>query len=531
MSGPIPAGPKAVVWSQENRFSSKDKTKAVPLKGLSDDAKAMCGEYVCVTETNKKGRELFCPAQGKDALPGDGCFAQKFAYYTLDRFIRLLADKLVCDIADVKGKEGCEQSLNMVQISEAIKNRKMPLPVVVNSPSLVNAYYSPSDVGLVFGDGEGKFLLATDGDIIVHEAGHWLIDTINPTLGSSWIGLGNAIHEGSADAIAALHFGDPQMAEDFNIYKTGRGYKGGLRSVKNTRTVSNLTSMEPHESGKMISGFWWSLYERIDGLLKKQNPDEYKKNPANFGQMARNATLKLVLAHVGSYSVPSPDAPDFLEAVVRGATDLNFIDALPELKKNNVTLMALLKEIKAEGKARGFDVPIWPMRSSKRFHADSGAKFGATMTITGAAGEKYAFKPQVYQTKFGQALVVGHGVIDRYGATDARGLRKFAEGEVDETVDITREKAYETALATVGNELAALLASRTGEAEIPAASRKKMLGSARKAIQSSFSSGNSRLAILPGETGLVWLFDAGVADIAVDAKTGKAKLKLKGFVD
>ncbi|HPQ81765.1 MAG TPA: hypothetical protein PLZ86_08615, partial [bacterium] len=95
MSGPIQAGPKAIVWAHENRFSSKAATRVVPIKGLDEKSGEMCGEYVCVSEKNILGKKLSCPAFGSFSMPGDPCFAQKFVYYTLDRFVRLLAEKLV----------------------------------------------------------------------------------------------------------------------------------------------------------------------------------------------------------------------------------------------------------------------------------------------------------------------------------------------------------------------------------------------------------------------------------------------------
>ena len=548
MGGPIPAGPSATVWTDENRFASEQTckgagknanectgtklTKLVPLHGLQPNKRTMCGEYVCVSEENAHGNTLSCSPFSKNDRPGEACFAQKFAYATLDRFIRLITDKLICDIGVGTAKDGCGPALNLKQVHEALKNRKMPLPVLVNSADLVNAYYSPGDVELVFGDGQGKFLLATDGDIIVHEAAHWLIDTINPTLGSFPTGLGNAIHEGSADAIAALHFGDPQMAEDFNFYKNNRGSKLGLRTVKNTRTIANIKTMEEHEAGKIISGFWWSLYERLLSQLQNANKDAARDNPALLGQMARNATLKLILAHAGSYAIPSPDAPDFLEAVSRGATDLNFIDGLPELKKNNVTLNTVLNEITAEGKARGLNTPIWPMRQRQRPRPCTGSRltFGTAIRITGAGGDGVFFQPQLYATKNGPAVVVGHGAIVRNGIAEDKGLRAIEPGAIDEAVDVSRGEAFNTALSAIGKELAELLAARTDEAAIPASSRKKLLTIARKKLEAKHASG-AQLAILPDGKELVWLFDAGIANIAVDAKSGKVNILFRGIID
>ncbi|HPQ82010.1 MAG TPA: hypothetical protein PLZ86_09895, partial [bacterium] len=256
----------------------------------------------------------------------------------------------------------------------------------------------------------------------------------------------------------------------------------------------------------------------------------FRKNPAYFGQIARNATMKLVLAHVGSYSVPSPDAPDFLEAVSRGATDLNFIDALPELTKNNIGLMAVLNAIKAEGKRRGLDKEIWPDRPSGHPHAEYSAKSGPSLNITAAGGEKVAFRQQLYDTAHGPAVVVGYGTIVRSGTAHKKGLRPIAPKEIDEEVLFSRGDAFKKALAVAGKELASLLAARKGDAAIPAQSRKRMLAKARKTIENGHHSGG-KLAILPGAKGLSWLFDAGVAEISIDAKTGKAKVMYKGFVD
>lgn len=518
-----PAGaaqPRATVWTRENEFSSRGGTMTVPLQGLPSGAAELCGRYVCVDEHSAAGQKLICSPFDPNDGPKSRCFTQKFAYYTLDRFIRFLSDELDCDM----------------ELVRAIYRRSSrTLPVHVNIPQFVNAYYFPPDEDLSFGDGMGRFSLATDGDVLVHEAVHWVIDVINPTLGEGFLAFGQSIHEGVADAVTALFFGDPQIGEDFNKFKNGAGYPGGLRSVHNTRTFRNTQDLDPHELGKVISGYWWSLYEGIHALLRQRNAVDALKSPALYEGLARRAAIKIALTNTGSYRAPSPGPADFIEATVTAVKELAQVGELEELTKHNVDVASVVALARQEGVAREFSWMQAQMAQDPLATAPANLAFGTPVTLTGTAGAVSTYYPQVYQTRSGPALVVGYGKIERPGAPGAAKIssskfRKVDAESIDETVSIGGAGAYQAAFQAIERDLGTFLAARTGDAAIPLPTRVKLLRKARDAITASGVKGG-RLALLPFQKNLVWLFDAGTTHVAVDAKSGKATFILKAMVD
>lgn len=517
---PSSAGaPHATVWTRENRYSSGGMTMTVPLEGLPSGATELCGRYVCIDEYNAAGQKLICSPSNPNDAPGTICFAQKFAYYTLDRFLRYLNDKVNCDMELVRA---------------IYRHRTRTLPVHVNLPQMVNAFYFPPNEDLNFGDGLGRFSLATDGDILVHEATHWVVDVINPTLGDGFLAFGQAIHEGTADAVTALFFGDPQIGEDFNTFNHGVGYPGGIRSVHNTRTFRNTTSPDPHELGKVISGYYWSMYERIHALLKQRNPVDASRNPALYEGLARQATIKIALTNAGSYRAPSPGPTDFIEATATAAQELAQVGELEELTKHNVDVASVVALARAEGVAREFPWMQAQMAQDPLTVAQANLSFGTPVTLTGTAGVRQTYHPQIYQTRSGPALVVGYGKIERPSAggtmiTSSK-LRKVDAESIDETVAVDQAKAFQTALRTIDRDFVSFLAARTGDAAIPPPTHMQLIGKARAALAKG-GAGSARLALLPLQKNLVWLIDAGPVHIAVDARSGRTQFILKALVD
>lgn len=518
MGNPVPT---ATIWTNGNRYSSKGQTQRVELQGLPPNATEMCGQLVCIDEYNASGQRITCNPFDTNDGPASRCFPQKVAYQSLDSFQRFLSDELDCDM----------------QLVRAIMRHRNPRPlhVVINVPNTINAYYNPPAENILVGDGEGRCQIATDHDILLHESGHWVIDTINPTLADGFLGLGMAVHEGGADAIAALKTSDAQIGEDFNVCRHGYGYAGGVRSVNNTRTFRNVTDPDPHEVGKVFSGFWWSLAQRLDGALRSRDP-RLAAHPAEAWALARKATIKLVFTNAGSYKAPSPLPVDFIDATVAAAKGLIDAEELNELTAHGVDLARITQEVQAEATSREF---AW---MNQQLLQDMGAPtaiatlaFGKPIELFDARGGRALFRPQVLQTRHGEALVAGYGYFQRgdgrgISAGSAPRLRRIDQEKIDVTLGVTKEKALELAIAAAETDFAALLAKRTADLEIPAISRMRLIREAREALKAKGARG-ARLAILPKGKNLVWLFDAGLAHIAIDAPTGKATIIMKTIID
>lgn len=520
--GPTPAAgaPRATIWTRENAYSSGGQTTTVPLLGLPPGATELCGKYICVDERNAAGQKLICPPSDAGDGPTTPCFPQKFVYATLDRFVRFLSDELDCD---------------MELIRAVYRRHSRALPVHVNAPGLANAFYFPPGEELIIGDGLGRLPLATDGDILVHETMHWVIDVINPTLGEGFLDFGTAIHEGVADAVAALYFRDPQIGEDFNRFKNGIGYSGGVRSVQNTRTFRNIGHIDPHELGKVISGYFWSLFGRIHALLRERNAADAARDPARYEDLARRATIKLAIANTASYRTPSPGPADFVEATAAAAQELAQVGELEELTKHNVDIASVVAQARQEAGHREFAWMQAQMAPDPLATAPANLSFGTPVALTGTAGVPSTYHPQLYQTAAGPALVVGYGKIVRQGAGGLAGassakLRKVDAESIDETVAVDRLRAYQSAVGAIERDFGGALTARTGDAAIPPATRMDLIRRARAAATASGAAGG-RLAILPRQKNLSWLFDAGPAHIAIDAKSGKATFILKAMVD
>jgi len=122
-----------------------------------------------------------------------------------------------------------------------------------------NAFYDPFLSYFGFGNGDGVVLgnLGTDSDVAAHEMGHHLFETLaEPTVVfSSDPAL--AMHEGVADATAALWNGDPNIGESL---RPGQPY---LRTLDNARALPDDLAPDPHTTGLIYGGLLWDLAESI----------------------------------------------------------------------------------------------------------------------------------------------------------------------------------------------------------------------------------------------------------------------------
>lgn len=266
------------VWEKENAFSSEGRTKIVELDDISPYAKELCGDYVCIEGSQRGPDNFLCDPFKPGSKTFTPCFTQGFAYYTLDKYLRDLRENLNFDVF----------------LARRFKLRRddRAIPATVDIPDLANAFFVHENETIEYGENLGR----ADGDILIHEASHWIVYIINPKLGHDYTSDGRAIHEGLSDVLTALHFDDPEICE------TCDGSQG-MRSVENKNTLQSTDPFDTYERGKVYSRFFWSLYKEIGGSY-----------------LARSAVMLIALAQVGHYKTNTPEPKDFRAAVI-SATD------------------------------------------------------------------------------------------------------------------------------------------------------------------------------------------------------------------
>ena len=159
------------VWTAENAISSDGNTREVPLPDLFEGATDPKSRFVQVTGTTPSLRGIFKhhPYTPQSPNVTNDPFDQVATFNFLSSAYHYL--------------EGL--GFNMEGITGS-KHNGVPHPIqaAANFMSNLNAYYSPGEDRLAFGTGEGNWHLASDGDVVVPEGGHLILDHINPGLGS-----------------------------------------------------------------------------------------------------------------------------------------------------------------------------------------------------------------------------------------------------------------------------------------------------------------------------------------------------------
>ncbi|HSP56213.1 MAG TPA: M4 family metallopeptidase, partial [Dehalococcoidia bacterium] len=165
-----------------------------------------------------------------------------------------------------------------------------PIPAHAHYFPLCNAFYSPSDRGLHFGDFDDTLTCSApsadageDADVVVHEYGHAIQDDQVPgygQIGPPFAEQTGAIGEGFGDFNAAVNEGDPCIGEYVNFGLTQCGGSPGLRYDVNTmdypagfHSCPNVDldgdgteeSEEVHCGGLLWGGVLWDLTENLSG--------------------------------------------------------------------------------------------------------------------------------------------------------------------------------------------------------------------------------------------------------------------------
>jgi len=164
-----------------------------------------------------------------------------------------------------------------------------------------NAYFTNNIMGdtlLVFGQGTIDF--AYDADVVAHEFGHSVIQSLTQMLFDGlisydeygWNIAPGAIHEGMADYWSSTYHDDPVMGEYLAVL-------GAQRDLDNDCACPEHVMGEPHWDGEIIGGAGWEIRE----LLGAETADA------------------LMYGALGLLT-PTPSFADFAEAISQAAGEL-----------------------------------------------------------------------------------------------------------------------------------------------------------------------------------------------------------------
>ncbi len=342
-----------VVWAKENNLSSDKQTVRVGLaEPIEAGATGLSSGPIRVTgSTVLNSVDGLAPFPNGGTVTADG-FDQVQAVWAADNVL-----------ARLKGV-GVDIPSFLVN---AQNNGVMKLKA--NAIADQNAFYSPSANETTFGTSNDTWHLASDGDVVTHELGHFTLDHLNPNmLGSS---EGGAIHEGYGDTMAALMFNDPELSEDFNQGHT----PSWLRDVENDAKLSTV-STEVHDRGNVYSGFAWSTKKKLAELI---------------GDDAEAASLMLgvSVAHPLFYGSSTVTPEAYLVAMMKGA------DAYLKDKVSAPVLAQLKAAMKDEGIKRelvpaGWSQPAAVSAPGLLTALNGPPRPGPTLTGSGLSGAELA---------------------------------------------------------------------------------------------------------------------------------------------
>lgn len=125
----------------------------------------------------------------------------------------------------------------------------------------------PDTDGLVFGQGN-TVDFASDGDVVYHEFGHALMNTVAPDLGFGYFDeygfdpTPGGMHEGYADLMTLWVTDDPAVGEHAG---SGLGLGGPIRDMDNTSACPDELVGETHEDALPITGAIYEARQTIIG--------------------------------------------------------------------------------------------------------------------------------------------------------------------------------------------------------------------------------------------------------------------------
>ncbi len=359
--------------------------------------------------------------------------------------------------------------LNTSQMLHTFRRKDLNrIEVNVDVGPICNAYYNRNSEDLNFGSCP-EMDTPADGDILVHEFGHLVLDHRNPDMldpanyipptpngRQMYQGEQNAIHEGFADALAAFIHHDPQIAEDSYVF-TGNDREAGLRDISQFARFDRNTSSECHERGKIYGNFFWAVKERIADI------------PYLTEQEAYETALKILWEHARHYPPGRVDREDFVNAILAGMEALAEAGRLPidpntlraiileEALARNIVTQTFVKAHRAPqgGLALSFSPAQEDGRTLKsakdvitHFRRKGTALFGAGVESSTAAGERTVY-PQLHRTRNDRMIpMLGQGFVENtvkpggmlfvkankaVGVT-TKNVREIKRNEIDERI-------------------------------------------------------------------------------------------------
>jgi hypothetical protein len=304
----------AIIWRDENRVSSDSEYIGSKLVGLPSNARELSGKWAKVDGGKK----------GEHKLRGDfthNPFDNPESTVTNVRFDQVQLYSSLTSLALYLQNAG----LDVETIITGSKNGR--IVAHANKVDDLNAWYSPQTQEQTYGTGDGKWHIASDNDVTRHESGHFVLDQLAPGLVGWYSKDGGAIHEGFADSMSALIQDDPEVSEDFPPAIGKPASKtSGLRTVANDLTMTDVSS-EVHDRGQVYGGFIWSIKEwmgkEFEKTLKISGGGIDPRTARNeASKQAAQQTMRLMVNHGSALATGSPEAVDFVRAMLVGAEAL-----------------------------------------------------------------------------------------------------------------------------------------------------------------------------------------------------------------
>lgn len=234
------------------------------------------------------------------------------------------------------------------------------------------AFYDPTDGSINFGDAGVD--IAEDGEVIVHEYGHAILDRQVPNINK---GEGGAIHEGFSDFLTASFFSAVSDGFSDSIVFEWAGSDDPevtTRPVNSNKRYPQDIVGQPHADGQIWSAALWEIFEAL----------------------GRDASIRLV---VESHFFLSPDA-EFLD----GASAILMADQELNGGVNFDFILGIMEN-------RGFFTR--PKLASDTFEENDTAETAATIELPFVNGElsiHTADNDDYYKFRLDETMQVGLGI-------------------------------------------------------------------------------------------------------------------------
>ncbi len=301
------------VWRGENEFASRGETRSTTLVGIPKGATELAGVQLRV-----RGQSAF--AAGK--TPGDLAQAADDGTRHPESFVQAQTYDALTQVRDTFDSLGLP--LKFAQLVGA-KSGQTELLATVNAlqSEEVKASYFPPTEEMFFGTlvRQNKTIwdLGADGNVVQHEAGHFVLDHLAPSINKK--GDGGVLHEGYADAQAAFLSRDPEIVEDYGLVSGKSGEP--LRSAQNRKKISEVRYEpdKPHGRGEVVAGYLWDIAEEMHRQLTgRARAQEVDSEPLDI--VAAREALKVLWTFPLYLGTKEPKLTDVVTAADRAIAQL-----------------------------------------------------------------------------------------------------------------------------------------------------------------------------------------------------------------